>query len=229
MEDGNHGRTDSAFEDSMDTERNDDNDGGGDDDEEEDEKDIAVADESAPVSSAVLSHLASDVVSSAQVLRHPRLPPTRLAQRALTTPVNVQHATSSGLAALPDVAKPAIGRRPEEAKDPSAARVELVRRLELVSTACSSSSASIPSSSSSSSTYFSSSGVVVGTAGTSVEVTMRLSKNICDIEDPKPGPSNSAADFDLEVIIFVFGLFVCDCIFLKNKWNILLLLCSRWF
>jgi hypothetical protein len=26
-------------------------------------------------------------------------------------------------------------------------------------------------------------------------------KLVCDTEDPKPGPSNSAADFDLEVII----------------------------
>jgi hypothetical protein len=32
---------------------------------------------------------------------------------------------------------------------------------------------------------------------------------ICDMEDPKPGPSNSAADFDLEVIWIRCSLFYC--------------------
>ena len=31
----------------------------------------------------------------------------------------------------------------------------------------------------------------------------KLNKLTCDNEEPKPGPSNSAADFDLEVLFFV--------------------------
>ena len=30
-------------------------------------------------------------------------------------------------------------------------------------------------------------------------ITAKLNKLTCDTDDPKPGPSNSAADFDLEV------------------------------
>jgi hypothetical protein len=64
----------------------------------------------------------------------------------------------------------------------------------IVAAGSSSSSSTLPCSSSNSSC--SSSSVV------RLEQLARLNNKtiICDIEDPKPGPSNSAADFDLEVI-----------------------------
>jgi hypothetical protein len=65
----------------------------------------------------------------------------------------------------------------------------------VVAAGSSSSSSTLPCSSSSNSSCSSSS-------VTRLEQLARLNNKtiICDMEDPKPGPSNSAADFDLEVI-----------------------------
>jgi hypothetical protein len=73
----------------------------------------------------------------------------------------------------------------------------------IVAAGSSSSSSTLPCSSSNSSC--SSSSV------TRLEQLARLNNKtiICDIEDPKPGPSNSAADFDLEVIWTRCSLFYC--------------------
>jgi hypothetical protein len=72
----------------------------------------------------------------------------------------------------------------------------------IVAAGSSSSSSTLPCSSNSS---CSSSSV------TRLEQLTRLNNKtiICDMEDPKPGPSNSAADFDLEVIWTRCSLFYC--------------------
>ena len=184
MEDGHVGRSEPAIqEDSMDAEREDDDDSGGDD--EDDDVDDAVA-----------SHDASAVVGRSATLLTARLPVTAAAAAASSQPTDYLSPVISQQPPLPQLDTGSDGHPAKQS--PGRQQQQLLNKLDVLVLGA----ASTSSSSTTSSTVMSSgsSSTLAVTRLELVHQSPRLNKMTCDTEDPKPGPSNSAADFDLEVI-----------------------------